>query len=73
MNPLSIFFAFIARRRAARIHAAQVRRAEIIRQQIGERKAKHRAWRYLEGELRACNRIMLECELILSGRSAGRA
>lgn len=68
MNPLSLFFAFMARRRASRIHAAQVRRAEIIKQQIVERKAKHHAWKYLEGELRACTRSILEAELVLRGR-----
>jgi len=69
MNPLTLFLAFMARRRAARIHAAQVRRAIIIEQQIAERKAKHRAWKYLEGEMRACKRAMLEAELVLAGRS----
>jgi len=69
MNPLSLFFAFMARRRAYRIHAAQVRRAEIIQQQIAERKAKHRAWKYLEGELRLCIKAMLEAEIAL-GRKA---
>ena len=46
-NPLGPFFAWLVRRRAARIHAAQVRRAVIIEQQIAERKKKHRAWKYL--------------------------
>jgi hypothetical protein len=68
-----MFFAFMARRKAARIHAAQVRRAEIIQQQIAERKAKHRAWKYLEGEMMACKRSMLEAEIALCalGRKAG--
>lgn len=68
MNPLSIFYAFMARRRASRVHAIQARRAKIIVQQMAEHKAKHRAWKYLLGELRVCKRIMLECELVLSGR-----
>lgn len=68
MNPLAIFFAFMARRRAARTHAAHVRRAEIIRQQMAERKAKHKAWKYLEGELRLCLNAMLEAELVMRGR-----
>lgn len=67
MNPLGIFFAFMARRRAAHVHAIQAQRAEIICRQMAEHKAKHRAWKYLLGELRVCKRIMLECELILSG------
>lgn len=69
MNPLSLFFAFMARRRASRIHAAQARRAEIIQQQIAERKAKHQPWRYLEGKLQDCTHAMLEAEIAL-GRKA---
>lgn len=71
MNPLSLFFAFMARRRAARIHAAQARRAAIIEQQIAERKSKHRAWRYLEGELRVCRHDMLSAEIALRGSLRG--
>lgn len=70
MNPLAVFLAFMARRRAARIHAAQARRAVIIERQMAERKAQHRAWKYLEGEMRACKRAMLEAELVMSGRRA---
>lgn len=69
MSPLAMFFAFMARRRASRIHAAQARRAEIIQKQIAERKAKHRAWKYLLGELRLCRMAMLEAEVAL-GRKA---
>lgn len=65
MNPLAPFFAWLARRKAARLHAAQVRRAAIIEQQIAERKAKHRAWKYLEGELRLCRNAMLSAEIAL--------
>lgn len=70
MNPLAPFIAWLTRRRAARIHAAQVRRAAIIEQQMTERKAKHRAWKYLEGELMACKRSMLEAEIALRGKGA---
>ena len=69
MNPLSLFFAFMARRRAYRIHAAQVRRAEIIQQQIAERKAKHQPWKFLEGKLQDCTHAMLEAE-VARGRKA---
>lgn len=70
MNPLSPFFAWLARRRASRIHAAQARRAEIIQQQIAERKAKHQPWKFLEGKLQDCRHAMLEAEVAL-GRKAG--
>jgi hypothetical protein len=72
MNPLSPFFAWLARRRAARIHAAQARRAAIIEQQMKERKAKHRAWKYLEGEMMACKRAMLEAEIALRSPSLSK-
>jgi hypothetical protein len=63
MNPIQAFFAFIARRRAERIHAREAKRAEVISRQIEERKRRHKAWRPLIGELSACKRVMLECEL----------
>lgn len=68
MNPLAPFIAWLARRRAARIHAEQLRRASVIEQQMTERKSKHRAWKYLEGEMNVCKRMMLEAEVALRGR-----
>jgi hypothetical protein len=62
MNPLAMFIAFMARRRAIRVHAAQVRRAAVIEQQIAERKRRHQAWRYLLGELRLAKLEMLKAE-----------
>jgi hypothetical protein len=51
MNPLASWFAFLARKRAARlIKAAEQQRAAIIAQRQF-RKAKHRAFRYLDGDL----------------------
>lgn len=65
MNPLSLFLAFIARRRAAHSHAAASRRLDIITKQIADRKAAHKAWKHLTGELIACRRTMLECEIVM--------
>lgn len=51
MNPLAMFLAWRAHRRAARlVKAAEHRRAAIIAQRQF-RKAKHRAFRYLDGDL----------------------
>lgn len=51
MNPLAMWFAFLARKRAVRaLAAAEKRRSAIISQQQ-YRKAKHRAFRFLDGEL----------------------
>ena len=69
MNPVTIFLAFIARRRASYRHAAASRRLDIITKQIADRKAAHKAWKHLVGELVACRRTMLECEIIM--RDAG--
>jgi hypothetical protein len=51
MNPLSLFIAWRQRRASERaIRAAEKRRSAIISQQQ-YRKAKHRAWRYLDSDL----------------------
>lgn len=69
MNPLAAFIAFFARRRASYRHAAACRRFDTITRQIADRKASHRAWRHLVGELVVCRRTMLECEIVM--REAG--
>lgn len=66
MNPLSLFLAFIARRRAAYSHARAAKRLDIITQQIADRRANHRAWKHLVGELCVCRRTMLECEIVIA-------
>lgn len=69
MNPLAPFLAYIARKRAARlIKAAEQRRAALMAQQQF-RKAKHRAFRYLDGELRAATNSSLAASC---GRKAVR-
>ena len=51
MNPLAPFFAYIARKRAARaMRQAEHRRQAIIAQQ-SRRKAEHKRFRYLDGDL----------------------
>lgn len=51
INPLAPFLAYLARKRSERaMRAAERRRAAIIAQQQF-RKAKHRAFRYLDGDL----------------------
>lgn len=66
MNPFAAFIAHIRARRARREHARLIRRREVIARQINERRAAHKAWRYLDGELRSCTRAILECELTMS-------
>jgi hypothetical protein len=69
MNPLSLFLAWRDRRRAAyAMRIAERRRAALMAQQQ-YRKAKHRAFRYLDGELRAATNSSLAASC---GRKAVR-
>ncbi len=69
MNPLAPILAWLARRKAAYRHERAARRLDIITKQISDRKAAHKAWKHLTGELVACRRTMLECEIVM--RDAG--
>lgn len=52
MNPLSLWFAFLARKRAERmVKAAERQRAAII-SQIADRQAQRKEWRPMVGMLR---------------------
>ena len=63
MNPLGPFFAYIARKRAARaMRQAEHRRQAIIAQQ-SRRKAEHRAWKYLDGDLIQATNASLRASL----------
>ncbi len=69
MNPLGPFLAYIARKRAERaMRIAERQRAAIIAQQQF-RKGKHRAFRYLDGDLRAATNSSLAASC---GRKAVR-
>jgi hypothetical protein len=65
MNLLAPFLAYFARRRAAYRHAAASRRLDIVNQQEAYRRAKNKAWRFLEGEKRVCINAMLREEIVL--------
>ncbi len=59
MNPLAPFLAWLRARRLAKIAAAEERRRIVIKQQIDQRKAAHREFTYLNGDLReATNRAL---------------
>lgn len=69
MSPVALFIAFIARRRAARRHSEAVRRYHVLLSQIADRRAQHRDWKHLMGDLFACRRVMLECEIVMRGKA----
>lgn len=59
MNPFALFLAWRERRRLARIAEAAERERAAIQRAISYRAKKHRAWKYLEGDLRnATNRAL---------------
>jgi hypothetical protein len=63
MNPLSLWFAFLARKRSERmVRAAERQRAAIIEHQQ-YRKAGHRAFRYLDGDLRQATNASLRASV----------
>ncbi len=63
MNPLSAWFAFIARKRAARlVKAAEQQRAAIIAQ-IAERRARKREFRPMVGMLRQATEASLRASV----------
>ena len=63
MNPLSAWFAFLARKRAARlVKAAEQQRAAIIAQ-IAERRAHKREWKPLGGLVRQATEASLRASV----------
>lgn len=71
-NPLTAFFAFMARRRAAKTAATEAHRREVIMRQISDRRQQHREWKPLSGDLMRSTHNQLRAEITLSGR-LGRA
>jgi hypothetical protein len=66
VNPLSAFIAFIRARRLKKIAEAEEHRRAVIKRQIAERRAGHREFRPLYGELKQSTNRAMAAEL---GRS----
>lgn len=63
MNPITAFLAWRERRHLARIAEAAERERAAIQRAMAYRAKKHRAWKYLEGDLRnaTCRALAAEC------------
>lgn len=71
MNPFASFFAWRNRRRLARIAQAEERRRVVIMNQIADRRAHHREFKPLYGELKASTHRALAAEIGWRGASKG--
>jgi len=63
MNPLGPFLAYIARKRAERAMRIAERQRTALMAQQQYRRAKHRAFRYLDGDLRAATEASLRASV----------
>lgn len=67
MNLLAPFFAYMARRKARRAHAAECRRRDALIAQIAARQARHAEWKPLRRDLSASTHAMLRAEVTMRG------